>query len=265
MMKLKYGVLTGALCTLIASNAGAAMISWGSGVSFSGDTDVDDSGATVFAINGAGANVTINGVSFTGSPTGTSAGGYTIGDFYTKLGNANGAGTFDPNGTPSGGAGTGPYDALSADYKNFTSSAMWPGNPNTALPYDTDTVTMSNLNIGDNYLVQIWTYDGRNGRSGHNFVLDGDASNPIRLNDDPYVGDGSENAADGIGQYVIGTFTADAATQSFDIEGFAGNGGGSQGRAQINAIQLRNLSVPEPSSMLLTGLAALGFMGRRRR
>lgn len=241
---------------ILPMGASGATIAWGASTAATADTDISTNGTVVFAINGGGANVTLNTVAFTGSPTGTSAGGYTIGDFYTKFGNSNGAGTFDPNGTPTGGGGTGPYDALSGDYQNLMSSAIWPGNPNTAQPYDEDSVTISNLTIGDQYEIQIWVYDGRNGRSGYNMEVDG---NVLMSNDDT-----GGNAADGIGHFMIGTFVADAATQSFDLEGFTTTGE-SQGRAQVNAIQLRTIPIPEPSSGLLVALAGFGLALRRRR
>lgn len=227
-----------ALLAISPTTASAASVDWGAGVDFSGDFDVINTGDTILAINGGGADVTLNGVSFTGVPGGTSAGGYTVGDFYTKFGNSNGPGTFDPNGTPTGAS---LYDALSDDYKGFVSSAIWPGDPDTVQPYNTDSVTFSNLSVGQDYLIQLWTYDGRNGRSGFHIDLDGDASNPIFLNTDM---DG--NAADGIGQFVTGTFTADMTTQSFGIEGFLGTDASNQGRAQINAIQLRTFVEPTP-------------------
>lgn len=265
MTKISHFLMAAMAAALMACSpavVSAATISWGSGTSFTGDSDVSTSGVKVFAINGGGsAPVTINGVEFQDTAgSGTSAGGYTIGDFYTKLGNANAEGTFDPNGTPSGGAGTGPYDALSSDYQGFVSSALWAGNPDSALPAETDTVTMSNLTVGHDYQIQFWTYDGRNGRSGFYAELDGDASNPVLLNDDA-----GSNGADGIGQYVIGTFTADATTQSYSHQGFLTNGDVNQGRIQINAIQLRNLTIPEPTSMALLAVGCLAILGGRRK
>ena len=60
----------------------------------------------------------------------------------------------------------------------------------------------------------------------------------------------------GLGQFVIGTFTADAATQDFSF---------SSNARQLNAIQLRAVAVPEPSSIALVGLSGLGLLIRRRR
>ena len=71
----------------------------------------------------------------------------------------------------------------------------------------------------------------------------------------------AENVEGGVGQYVIGTFTADATTQQivFQGEGTGLNGGSTQ----INAFQLR--AIPEPASTELLGIFGVYGMCQRRR
>ena len=68
----------------------------------------------------------------------------------------------------------------------------------------------------------------------------------------------------GLGHFAVGTFIADSTgSQTLDFEAVNG------GIVQVNALQLRVLSasVPEPSSLVLFGIAITGtivYTGRRR-
>jgi MYXO-CTERM domain-containing protein len=64
------------------------------------------------------------------------------------------------------------------------------------------------------------------------------------------------------GQFVIGTFLADSTTESFTFTS------PSDANPIVNAIQLRDITTPEPSSVVaLWGLGAMGVLltARRRR
>jgi hypothetical protein len=100
------------------------------------------------------------------------------------------------------------------------------------------TVILSNLTSGVDYAVQIWIDDTRGtllsggvGTSNRTDVLASGANNVT-------LACNTSQLSGGLGQYVVGTFTADAATQSFTITG----GGSSTNATQINAIQLRDLT-----------------------
>jgi hypothetical protein len=114
------------------------------------------------------------------------------------------------------------------------------------------TITMSGLTSGDEYQIQIFNVNG--GRpttytSGTNSVIVG----------------GAVTGA-GPGQYVIGTFTANSATDSFTFQNTPGSTI-DVAAGEVNGLSLRDLSdVPEPSTyaMMLAALALLGVVIRRK-
>ncbi len=114
------------------------------------------------------------------------------------------------------------------------------------------TVTISGLQSGDEYQLQIFNVNG--GRpttytSGPNSVIVG----------------GAVTGA-GPGQYVIGTFSATGPTDSFTFQNTPGSTIDVPA-GEINGLSLRDLSaVPEPTTyaMLLAGFAFLGFRFRHK-
>jgi len=105
--------------------------------------------------------------------------------------------------------------------------------------------TTNALTIGDVYQVQVWSYWANTNYGA-------------TLNGDPSV-----NFPNGGGGFSIGTFTADATTETFT---YTGNPQ-SYGAGFVSEIAVRDLgAAPEPSTyaMILTGLAALGFCFRRK-
>ena len=96
-----------------------------------------------------------------------------------------------------------------------------------------------NLELDKDYEIQVfWAYDNWDHGYG-----DGNGNNVIL----------TEPA------YVIGTFTADGTTQTFDLRPVDG----SWTEAHLNAYQIR--AVPEPSSAALFGLGGLALILRRRK
>lgn len=239
---MKNSTITNSLGLMIglSSLLPAAQITWDTSVDmYQGavsDSFVNTSGQPLIAVNphataAGGTTTTLNGVSFIDADLATINAGVT----------ANGV-TFSSTATNLNGPGTFATGALAGDANiaNMITGALW--NPQT--------VTFSGLTIGAEYRIQVFGNDARGGRNT-NFVTifsDGTQSvdgSMIALtagfnqldNRDP------TNAALGhaSGDSILGTFVADATTQSFDIAG-SNNGGTSannNGRSHINGIQLR--------------------------
>ncbi len=190
----------------------APSITWNNPVAITGDADVTTTGAVVYAYCWSGISTTVNGINFTGT-TSTSGAGTDV--------------------TLSSGLGN-----------NFTSFGSSPGstayqNMLTGGDYNNggaDTVTLNHLTIGDIYVAQFWVGDWRNINTVRSETIKGSASDNITPLLTYQVGSG------GSGTYVMGSFTASAATQTFTL-----TPGGSQPSAQINALQLRDLSPPVSS------------------
>jgi hypothetical protein len=102
----------------------------------------------------------------------------------------------------------GTASGLSASYQNLLKCAQ----------YDVTTITLSGLVVGTNYEVQVWANDSRSAGSGRNTVLDGAVT--LDQND--------TEAEGGKGQYALGTFTADATSQTISVTG--------SGSAVVNAV-----------------------------
>lgn len=139
-----------------------------------------------------------------------------------------------------------PFSGLSSSYQALLGSGNYT-NDNGLM-----TLRISNLTIGNTYQFQWWDSDSRN---SYPQLINATAGNTVQLDGN------TSNAEGGIGQYVIGTFVADATTQDIDFQGEPGSG------TMQNAYQLRNVTVPEPSisSLFILGSAALLLTRRRQK
>jgi autotransporter-associated beta strand protein len=190
----------------------APSITWNNPATITGDADVTTTGTVVYAYCWSGISTTVNGVNFTGT-TSTSGAGTDVA-LSSGLGN------------------------------NFTSFGSSPGstayqNMLTGGDYNNggaDTVTLNHLTVGDTYVAQFWVGDWRNINTVRSETIKGSASDNITPTLNYQVG------SSGSGSYVIGRFTAFATTQTFTL-----TPGGSSPSAQINALQLRDLSPPVSS------------------
>lgn len=214
----------------------AAVITWGTAKNILGDTDVLAVGTLVEAASlGNTGSVTLNGVTFLGyNLSGSSSGGH-----FLMGGNTFGG--YDNGGGPAGS----PITTLSSSYQNLLAHGDYTSG-NSAM-----SLFISGLVTGTNYSFQWWASDSRNSFPGTETATAGNVST---LNHN--VGD----IAGGIGQYAIGSFNADAATQSIIFQGDTSIA------TQQNAFQLRLAAAPEPgrSTLLLMSSAAL-FLRRRRK
>lgn len=123
--------------------------------------------------------------------------------------------------------------------------------------------TFGNLTVGTTYIVQFWANANYSSRATSNLsVLSTGSTGANSVSIDPNTTN-TENG--GVGQFVTGSFTADATTQTIYWGSNQGNGG--PYNVVLNAAQLR--AVPEPGTLALAGMglggAALAFARRRKK
>ena len=219
-------------------NVNASTITWQTAVQIDdAGAFVDKTGSLLVAINSdtAGDNASINGVTFAGTDLAGWIAGVTGGNGVTVSSDAvegNFGNTFVQGGGP-------PPTITDSAINNLIGSAIW----------DTQTVTLTGLTPGDTYIVQVISNDSRDNRSddfvavlsdGVNSVATSFANGSAALN--PLSNSAPTAANPSLpGSAIVGTFVADAATQTFELGG-SSNGGASlnsSGRAHINGFQLR--------------------------
>ena len=209
----------------IAVQAGisSSNILWGAPATIAGDNDVVTNGGLLYAYNDANTATSVNGVSF--------AAGNSLSAFGSNVG-LSGNYAFSPTAFGSG-AGS-PWSGLSAAYQTTIKGGAYTSNNGT------QTVTLNNLVAGHPYLIQIWVNDNRSLASNRTETVASSGGNTVTLD---YNNTGTNG---GVGQFTIGTFTANATNQTFTLVGVLPVGGNS---AQLNAIQVRDLSAPDGSTI----------------
>jgi hypothetical protein len=249
---LHLSALTAA-CVLGLATTASAQITWQTSVNMyqseTVQTFVDTNGVGLVAYNASGdtggdQNPVVNDVAFTGTLTGTTlvgVGGHSI----TLTGGNDNVGSF----------GDGEFTS-DADIFHLIRGAT----------FGVESVTLDGLVVGTDYSIQIFTNDARGNRTNLFMTRFGDGSGtstePTGFSDlnnspagsmvDPDTGNNvpipptfPETDA---GDSIIGTFTATSTSLTFNVFGSntdpatfnAGSTG--DGRAQINGIQLRDVS-----------------------
>ena len=201
---------------LSAAGGFAASITWGAPMTISGDTDVTNSGAALYAY--AGGAVTVNGISFAATGNGTTWGNVS----FTSFGGFNAV----------FGASASPFGSLSTAYQSVLSTAAW--GSGTA-----GTVTLNGLTSGHAYTVQIWVDDSRGTYQYRYESVSSSGGNTVTLYFAP-----NSNSAGAVGQYVVGTFTAAGTSQTFTVNG--------NSVVQINAINVRDNGPGVVTPLVLT-------------
>lgn len=202
---------------ILSSTVQGATITWGAPTTISTEADIVNPGSLTYAYAFSNTATTINGVAFAGTNATASVGGGNI-TMTSLTGNTT---------TNFGAAGTA-YNAIGTTYQNLIKGGSFGGSA-------ASTVTLNNLTVGRKYAVQFWVNDSRVG-SGGTATRKETVATGVELAF--YAGGTSASAAGGVGQFVVGSFTADATTQAFTLT----PSGGSSSSAQINAIQVRDIT-----------------------
>lgn len=235
---------TSAIAFVVAATAGASTITWGPATDTTGPSNISTTGTLVKAFDSGGSGVTVNGVLFAAAGgagddvfTALSAGTFTQFDDNADLGDAN-------------------LDTLLR-----TGNYLAPlGSPPPTV------ITLSGLTSGLQYELQLFMMDQRNSPSSPPAGCAGCAdrtttltsgANSVALEADP-----GNTAGSPFGQFALGTFTADASTQTFEVTGTCVFFGSECSLRQVNAWQLR--AVPEPASAALLALGVSLLAWKRR-
>jgi hypothetical protein len=236
------------LCTLTIASltlfpASAAVITWGPPQNIAGDSDVLTNGTVVdaFAMSATlSSAITVNGVTFQqfNAPATLSV----------THGNVTLSGTVDTvNGHDNTfGSASAPFATLSVNYQALLSSDA---NTTTDPTPDTLTTAIAGLTPGFDYEIEFWVNDSRG-------AIGPTRSETITGGPTLQFNTGAEG---GVGQFIVGTFTADATTQSFGITGTPGSF-----VSQENALLVLATS-PEPGSLALVALGAALTLGGLRK
>lgn len=232
-----------ALTSLIAVNPlVAATITWGTIQNATGSpSDVVTVGTLFDAVTGGftATNPVLNGVTFKRSEDHNPAGGGTAGSDLSEASFLGSSITFTnlagEAGAPNLAAPPASYDAA---YQNILRGGFYQFG-------DGLNINIPGLTIGQEYLVQLWTTSWDT-----NFQTQFIAGNSSGLMNQSVGGSNP--------QFVIGTFTADSATQVINARGGPG------GAAIVGSLQVR--AVPEPSSALIAfaALCCLPLIRYRR-
>ena len=215
-----YGSVTSEVATVTVDLPAA--ITWAAPVTCVGDTDVSTTGTAVFAYDCNGSDQTVNSVSFTAVGSGVTIAN--LGGNYKGF--ASGTGS--------------PAADLSPDYL----AVLTGGNYNDG---GLATITLNKLIPGHQYQVQFWVDDSRNLNNGQNravTVTSGGNSVTLKY---------PANLAGALGQYTIGIFTANQASQVITLLG--------NYATQFNAIQLRDLGIPVVTSTPIFSPAPGSYIG----
>ncbi|VGO19743.1 acetylxylan esterase [Pontiella sulfatireligans] len=210
---------------LMSGTTQAATIEWGGAAIIAGATDVNTSGRLEYAYHAGGTSaVTLNGVVFV-------AGGTDFGGDVTLGGTPVAFSNFGQNAAP--------FNTLSSDYQSLLDAGVY---NNATVKTDPVTVTLTNLTAGQEYEVQFWANDSRNSAGRYLTLASGANTVDLDYNSTDVLG--------GVGQHVIGMFTADGTSQSFTVTPNVA--------LAFNAIQVRNLTPVSDYQAELDTVLALG-------
>ncbi len=205
-------ILFSGVWLMMGTTAHAADITWGTATGYSSASDVSTVGTLIEAINACGSEYLtsplINGVQFVGN-TGLMSGDANTTFFFGDTGDTE-------------------YNHL-LNALDYASSQFSVGN--------------GQLEVGKEYLIQLWYLDERSSSAGDRSMAFGDGNG----NASPWVDDG----------YVIGTFIANNGSQTITVQGY-NNSDSSGATSHVTAYQIRDLSSPVPTLSTVAGDTVAG-------
>jgi autotransporter-associated beta strand protein len=208
----------------LAANAAHAStpIAFATPQNITGDTDVFNLGAPVYAYDWANSSTTVNGVSFTGTTSIVGSGDRNMAMTITTTGTDTGAIADSLNSYTSTAY---PFAGLSTAYKSLLVGGCW---DSFGTGKETIYATMNNLSGSHVYALQVWENDPRP-KAGRYGTFSSTGGNSVEVN---Y----SVNSVAGSGgQYSIGGFTADSSgSETFSDLGNVDT--------QLNLMQLRDVT-----------------------
>jgi hypothetical protein len=230
-----------------APAAQAASFTWGSPQNISGDSDVSTTGSLVDAYNIGSTGVssqTVNGVLFQSFAVPNLSSGATSGNFAIS-------GVSIQSSNTLGGSSSAPFTNLSSAYQAVLAPEIVSNNT----PF---TLTISGLTLGGQYQFEWWA----------NESIPGTARTTATSGNSVTLADNVSGADGGLGQFALGSFTADASTQVVTFNPVIS---GVFNFAELNAFQLRQISgpagVPETGgtlALLALALGGLALLSRRQ-
>jgi hypothetical protein len=238
--KLSIAALGVAASIASATGASAAQITWNT-AAISSDSVVSTTGTYLDAIGeDPNGTITVSTVPFL---EGEFSGAGTTGNYDDTIGDIVVSGMFDGSGTHYTGG-----SAPSTGDTNFNNLLIYLGFENSFDDYLT--VSLNGLNPGHQYQVQFFVYQSGAG-NGNGAVIT-----------DPEDGNGPTLSASG--EVATGTFVADTDPQTFEFTGPPTSNPMASYAGIFNAIQLRDITVPEPASAGLLLFAGATVLLRRR-
>jgi hypothetical protein len=225
-------------------------------------------GSLHLAYNFGGSTTEVNGVRFTGWAN--PASGTTTATNTRLTITTNGTATFatDANSISSSNVTSGTF--VNTPYRDlFTAQfAVNPGSTTASVPNTIMNYTISGLQPTYQYVLQFWAnYSNAPGTQSNPAGRTVTVADNLAFSGSTVLDVNSTDAAGGVGQFVTGTFTANASTQTFYTLGSINSTPSSQARNYGSALQVRLLAVPEPSTLALAslGIVSVGtWFGRRR-
>jgi hypothetical protein len=234
---LVVGLMVAVVSMAKLATVEAAIMTWQTPMTISGNDDVNIDGTLERAYT-FGVTTEIRGVVFQNNSSFVNTAIASDGIYSLAVSDASGT--------------VAPYTSLTSEYKALLGQGLYStGGSGSAF-----TLTLDGLTVGQRYLFQSWVNESRGGNGAETLTSGGATSGVLTFNSGPNV-DG------GVGQYVIGTFTADSTGRQ--VITYTGDTSHAS-YPEFSGFQLRTIPEPSTITLLIIGLIGLlAYAWRRRR